>query len=179
MPESFTFPLSEFYLHAKLPLPGIEAIPGAAVPEPFKSLLVHSKDMTPTLEAFHQSRIHLEIIKSDHRGSFYFREVILRLDHDEKPVEFGANKVFLGAFPEEAQELILLEQVPLGTILRDCGIKHKTEAKHFLRIQPDALIQKALEIETPVVLYGRKAVISDLHGHPLSEIVEILPPAVT
>ena len=29
MPESFTFPLSEFYLHAKLPLPGIEAIPAA------------------------------------------------------------------------------------------------------------------------------------------------------
>jgi chorismate-pyruvate lyase len=176
MPDTFAFPLSDFYTHAKLPLPPIEVIPGDAVPEPFKSLLVHHNDMTPTLEGFHKSRIHLEIIKSDHRSSFYFREVILRLDHDEKPVEFGANKVYLGMFPEDAQELILLEQVPLGTILKDCGIKHQTEAKHFLRVIPDDIICQALELETSVPLYGRKAVISDLKGRILSEIVEILPP---
>lgn len=177
MPDNFAFPLSDFYTHAKLPLPPIAMIVGAAVPEPFRSLLVHHNDMTPTLEKFHQSRIHLEIIKSDHRGGFYLREVILRLDHDEKPVEFGANKVFLGMFPEDAQELILLEQVPLGTILRDCGVKHQTEAKHFLCVTPDETICRALELEAPVPLYGRKAVISDLKGRILSEIVEILPPA--
>ena len=176
--QTFAFPLSDFYTHAKLPLPPMEPIPGDAVPEPYKSLLVHHNDMTPTLEKFHQSRIHLEILKSDQRGGFYFREVVLRLDHDEKPVEFGANKVFLGMFPEEAQELILLEQVPLGTILKDCGVRHQTEAKYFLRIEPDETICRALELETPVPLYGRKAVISDAKGRPLSEIVEILPPAV-
>ncbi len=177
MPDTFAYPLSDFYAHAKLPLPLIETIPGEAVPEPFKSLLVHHHDMTPTLEKFHDSRIHLEIIKSDHRGGFYLREVILRLDHDEKPVEFGANKVFLGMLPEDAQELILLEQVPLGTILRDCGIQHQTEAKFFLRVTPDETISRALELDVPVPLYGRKAVISDLKGRMLSEIVEILPPA--
>lgn len=179
MPDSFTYPLSEFYHRAKLPLPRIETIPGDLVPEPYKSLLVHQKDMTPTLEGFHQSRIHLEILSRDRRGDFYFREVALRLDHDERPVEFGANKVYLGMFPEDAQELILLEQVPLGTILRDCGVRHHTQARHFLRVEPDELICKALELETAVTLYGRKAVISDLNGKPLSEIVEILPPALS
>ena len=177
MPDSFTYPLSEFYGRAKLPLPRMETIPGDLVPEPFRSLLVHHNDMTPTLEGFYQSRIHLEILSRDQRGDFYFREVALRLDHDERPVEFGANKVYLGMFPEDAQELILLEQVPLGTILKDCGVRHQTEAKHFLRVEPDELIARALELETPVTLYGRKAVISDLHGKPLSEIVEILPPS--
>lgn len=176
MPDSHLYPLSDFYRRAKLPLPRIETISGAEVPEPYKSLLVHKNDMTPTLENFHNSRIHLELLGRDRRGEFYYREVILRLDHDEKPVEFGANKVFLGQFPESAREQILLEQVPLGRILKECQVKHQTEAKHFLRIQPDALILKALEIETSIVLYGRKAVISDLQGHPLSEIVEILPP---
>jgi hypothetical protein len=76
-----------------------------------------------------------------------------------------------------AQELILLEQVPLGTILKDCGIQHQTEAKFFLRVTPDESICRALELETPVPLYGRKAVITDLKGRILSEIVEILPPA--
>ena len=178
MPDSFTYPLSEFYGRAKLPLPRIEVIAGEAVPEPFRTLLVHHNDMTPTLEDFHKSRIHLEILSSDQRGGYYFREVVLRLNHDEAPVEFGANKIFLGAFPEEAQELILLEQVPLGRILKDCGIRHRTEAKHFLRVEPDELMARALELEPPVTLCGRKALISDLEGRPLSEIVEILPPTV-
>lgn len=176
MPGSFLYPLSEFYSRAKLPLPRIEIIPGEAVPEPFRKLLVHDNDMTPTLEAFHHSRIHLEILSRDQRGGFYFREVVLRLDHDEKPVELGANKIYLGMFPEDAQELILLEQVPLGSILRDCGVRHQTAAQNFLRVEPDEFMAKALELETPVTLYGRKAVIADLKGKPLSEIVEILPP---
>ena len=176
MPESFCYPLSEFYSRAKLPLPRIEVITAEAVPEPYRQLLGHNQDMTPTLEAFHKSRIHLEILSRDRRGGFYFREVALRLDHDEKPVEFGANKIYLGMFPEDAQELILLEQVPLGSILRDCGVSHQTEAKSFLRVEPDELMVQALELETPATLYGRKAVISDLQGKPLSEIVEILPP---
>ncbi len=176
MPDSSTYPLSEFYFRAKLSLPRIEIIPGDAVPEPFRKLLVHQKDMTPTLEEFHKSRIHLEILSSDPRGGYYFREVVLRLDHDEAPVEFGANKIHLGAFPEEAQELILLEQVPLGRILKDCAVRHQTVAKHFLRVEPDEFMARALELEQAIPLYGRKAVISDLQGRPLSEIVEILPP---
>ena len=176
MPESFTYPLSEFYSRARLPLPRIETTTGDAVPEPYRTLLVHHEDMTPTLEGFHKSQIHLEILSRERRGGFYFREVVLRLNHDEKPVEFGAIKVFLGLFPEEAQELILLEQVPLGTILKDCGVKHRTEARAFLRLEPDELINQAFELTRPTTLYGRKAVISDLEGKPLSEIVEILPP---
>ena len=177
MPDTFAYPLSDFYAHAKLPMPRIEAVAADAVPEPYRSLLVHKNDMTPTLEAFHNSRIHLELVKKDHRGGFYFREVILRLDHDEKPVEFGANKLHIGIFSEEAQEQILLEQVPLGRILNECDVKHLTEAKFFLRVEPDELICRALELETPVTLYGRKAVITDHKGLMLSEIVEILPPA--
>jgi len=173
---NFVYPLSEFYSRAKLPLPRIEPIPADAVPEPFRSLLVHNNDLTLVLEDFHKSRIHLEIVNKDRRGGFFYREVVLRLDHDEKPVEFGANKIFLGLFPEEAQELILLEQVPLGRILKDCGLRHQTEAKAFLRVEPDELIARALELETPTPLYGRKTVVSDLKGRPLSEIVEILPP---
>ena len=95
MPDSHLFPLSEFYAHAKLPLPAIEQIPGDAVPEPFKSLLVHNNDMTPTLEAFHKSEIHLEIVSRERRGEFYFREVVLRLDGNDNAVEFGANKVYI------------------------------------------------------------------------------------
>lgn len=177
MPDSYLFPLSEFYAHAKLALPVIEQISGDAVPEPFKTLLVHHNDMTPTLEGFHQSDIHLEIIRRELRGEFYFREVVLRLIGSDQPVEFGANKVYLGRFPEEARDLILQEEVPLGRILKLCALKHQTEAKAFLRVQSDSLIGEKFGLEKPATLYGRKAVICDLQHRPLSEIVEILPPA--
>jgi chorismate-pyruvate lyase len=176
--QPFIYPLSEFYAHAKLPLPRIEMIPGDAVPEPFKSLLVHHNDMTPTLEAFHKSDIHLEILTRERRGDFYFREVVLRLHRDESPVEFGANKVYVGRFPEAARELILAEQIPLGRILKDCGVKHHTEAKAYLRVEADDLIGRAFDLPAKTTLYGRKAVICDGQDRPLSEIVEILPPLV-
>jgi chorismate-pyruvate lyase len=178
MPETHLYPLSEFYAHAKLPLPRIEMIPGEAVPEPFRALLVHNNDMTPTLEAFHKSDIHLEILTRERRGDFYFREVVLRLNRDERAVEFGANKVYVGRFPEEARELILAEQIPLGRILKDCGVKHQTAAKSFLRVETDELIGRAFELPPNTTLYGRKAVICDGQNRPLSEIVEILPPLV-
>src|ERR1051326_8941174 len=174
---NYVYPLNDLHAHAKLPLPRIEQIADDAAPEPYRALLVHSNDMTPTMEAFHKSQIHLEILRSERRGGFYFREVVLRLNHDEKPVEFGGNKIYLGMFPEEAQELILLEQAPLGRILKECAIKHHTEAKAFLRVESDEIINNAFELTQPTTLYGRKAVISDLHGKPLSEIVEILPSA--
>ncbi len=176
MPDACTFPLSEFYAHAKLPLPRIELIAGDAVPAPYQALLVHPHDMTPTLEAFYQSDIHLEIVSQQRRGDFYFREVVLRLNRDEQPVEFGANKLYVGRFPEEVQELILAEEIPLGRILADCGVKHRTEIRGFLRVESDALISEKFELTAPAVLYGRKALISDLQGRPLSEVVEILPP---
>ncbi|MFO1513614.1 MAG: hypothetical protein U1F83_11965 [Verrucomicrobiota bacterium] len=179
MPDSHLYPLSEFYARAKVPLPAIEQIPGDAVPEPFKSLLVHHNDMTPTLEAFHKSDIHLEIVSRERRGEFYFREVVLHLNATDQPVEFGANKVYIGRFPDEARDLILQEEVPLGRILKDCGVRHRTEAKAFLRVTADELIGSKFDLKATAVLYGRKAVICDLQGRPLSEIVEILPPAGT
>jgi chorismate-pyruvate lyase len=174
--DAHIFPLKEFYAHAGLALPRVEVIPGDRVPGPYQTLLVHSNDMTPTLEEFFKSDIHLEILSRERRGDFYFREVILRLNGSDQPVEFGANKVYVGRFPEEAQDLILEEHVPLGRILKDCGVHHRTEAKAFLRVQSDALINQAFGLDRPTELFGRKAVISDLQGRPLSEIVEILPP---
>jgi chorismate-pyruvate lyase len=173
----FVYPLDDFYARAGLALPGIERIPAEEMPEPYRSLLVHERDMTPTLEKFHGSNIHLKILKREQRGDFYFREVVLQLDGNELPVEFGANKVSLVLFPPKARQLILEERVPLGRVLKECEIGHTTLAKAFFRVAPDELISSVLHLKTPTELYGRKATIFDGQKRPLSEIVEILPPA--
>jgi chorismate-pyruvate lyase len=173
----FVYPLDDFYARAGLPLPGIEQIQGEEMPEPYRSLLVHQRDMTPTLEQFHHSNIHLKILKREQRGDFYFREVVLLLDGSEVPVEFGANKVSLVLFPPKARQLILGEHLPLGRILKECDIPHATFAKAFFRVAPDELISSVLDLKATTWLYGRKATICDAQKRPLSEIVEILPPS--
>ena len=172
----YAFPLDEFYARSGLPLPKIERVTGDQMPNPYRLLLVHETDMTPTLEKFHGAEIHLEILNRDRRAEAYFREVLLRLDGSEKVVEFGANKISLLLFPTKARQLILEERLPLGTILRDCEIAHITRTKAFFRVEADALIGRVLGVAPGLVLYGRRATIVDPQQRPLSEIVEILPP---
>ena len=171
----YVFPLDEFYARSRLALPKIERVNGEEVPEPYRSLLVHQNDMTPTLENFHHSSIHLEILSREQRGDFYLREVVLRLNGSEKPVEFGANKISLLLYPPRARQMILEEKVPLGRILKDCAVEHTTRAKAYFRVVSDELISRVLRVPLGITLFGRKATISDPQQRPLSEIVEILP----
>src|SRR5579871_1138044 len=129
------YPLDDFYAQAGLPLPPIESVPGEEVPEPYKSLLVHQNDMTPTLEKFHRQRIHIQVLSRQRREDFYFREVVLLTDDAEKPVEFGAIKIHLGLFSAAARKHILEERLPLGHILADCVVTHSSRPKAYLRIQ--------------------------------------------
>jgi chorismate-pyruvate lyase len=132
--------------------------------------------MTPTLEKFHDERIHLNVISRQTRGDFYFREVILLTERTRTPVEFGAIKINLGLFPQPARRLILEEQEPLGTILHEHKIAHASRPKAFLKIQADPFIKGALQLHGKQVLYGRRNTLFDPQQHALAEIVEILPP---
>ena len=171
----FLQPLRQLYEHAGLSLPEIEPLIGEAVPLPYRHLLVHQRDMTPTLESFYGDEIHIAVLRRERQGEVYLREVVLRLDRTDRPVEFGANRVHLSRFPSEARWLILQEQLPLGRILKDHGLPHQTRALAFFRVVADAFIAKSLGVRRGEVLYGRQARIANLDGQALSEVVEILP----
>ncbi|MBM3841255.1 MAG: hypothetical protein FJ398_25545 [Verrucomicrobia bacterium] len=172
------YPLDEFYARDSRPLPAITAIPGTRVPEPQRSLLVHDQDMTPTLEKFFRRSIHLELLSREQRGDFYFREVVLLLDGTEQPVEFGAIKINLGAFPNAARREILEERLPLGHILAEHKINHASRPKAFLRVKSDDFINRALRLQGAQTLFGRRNTLLDPAQHPIAEIVEILPPVI-
>jgi chorismate-pyruvate lyase len=174
---SATHPLDDFYSHAGLKLPRIEIVAGHVVPQPYQQLLVHDDDMTPTLEKFYESPIHLEVLRSERQGDFYFREVVLMTDDASERVEFGAIKIFLNLFPEAARNDILAERLPLGSILAKYRIQHTSHPKCFLRIESDEFMNRALGLNGSFTLYGRRNTLSTPEEHPLAEIVEILPPA--
>lgn len=176
-PQSIAYPLDEFYSRSGLSLPPLDQVDGEAVPEPYKTLLVHERDMTSTLENFHKAGIHLRLISRQQRDDEYFREVVLALDGSEKPVEFGAIKIHLDRFSEKARQEILREQFPLGHLLRDFGIEYQSRPKCFLRLASDKTINGLLGLHGAHLLYGRRNTLLNPAGEPLAEIVEILPPA--
>ncbi len=157
-------------------LPAIEAVAGEDVPEPYKTLLVHQADMTPTLEKFHGDALHLRVLRRQRRDDFYFREVLLVTDKDEKPVEFGAIKINLALFSSAARKQILEERLPLGHILAEGGVTHASRPKAFLRVPSDAFINSVLGLAGAHTLYGRRNTLWDPQQRSLAEIVEILPP---
>src|SRR3954462_1951640 len=163
----FAHPLDEFYTNAGLSLPQIELITGERMPEPYQKLLVHEGDMTPTLEEFHGSTIHLDVLRREQRGDFYFREVAL-ITAAKKKVEFGAIKIYLALFPRSARNEILAETLPLGTLLAKHKVAHTSRPKAFLRVRSDAFINGVFGLRGVHTLYGRRNTLSSPDGHALA-----------
>ena len=173
-------PLEAFYRKARVKLPPFEVVEAVEVPEPYRRLLVHQGDMTPTLENYHGDTIHLRVLKKELGGDTYSRQVVLLLDESEKPVEYGAIRIDLSLFPARGRELILQGRLPLGSILRDLELPHRSSPKAYFRVRPDKSICEALGLprngQQPPLLYGRRNALTDEAGGVLAEIVEILPP---
>lgn len=174
--SSATYPLDDFYAARRLPLPVMDQIEPDQMPEPYRSLLAHDRDMTSRLEAFHRRRIHIRALARHQHGLAYFREVVLELDGSLKPVEFGASKINLAFFPNQAREEIRRELRPLGGILHDFGLAFSSRPGAWLRVVADAFIAGALRLSGAPPLFGRRNTLLDAWERPLAEIVEILPP---
>lgn len=171
------YPLDDFYARAGCPLPEVARITGEEVPEPYRTLLVHARDMTPTLEEHHGERIYLRVLGRRLEGASLLREVVLTTEMSHRPTEFGAIVIYTDRYPPAAQEEILASHCPLGTILASHAIEHESRPQAYFRLSADAIMQEALLLPGPAELYGRHNVLVTPAGVNLAEVVEILPPA--
>jgi len=175
--ENLLYPLSEFYDRWGLTLPRAEEIEGGEMPEEYRSLLVHDRDMTPTLEAAYGGRAHLHTKDRVLRSHVLSRQVVLVLEDDETVIELGAIKIYLNRFPLDARSLIHECLVPLGTILKTYSIAHDTRPSCFFQVEADNLIRGRLGVNDAGLLYGRRAVLRDRSKQALARVIEILPPS--
>jgi chorismate-pyruvate lyase len=169
-------PLDRCYARLGRQLPPLAEVHPLSLPQPYRRLLVHEDDMTPTLEAFHGGPVQLQVLSRDRSGDEYFREVLLVLEKTGRPVEFGAIKINLDRFDAVARRHILEERQPLGHILETDAVRHLCRPRAFLRLAADHWIAEALQLHGAHVLYGRSNALRDLEGRALAEVVEILPP---
>jgi chorismate-pyruvate lyase len=175
--SNLIYPLNEFYEQSGLPLPSATPLEGRDIPEPYRSLLVHERDMTPTLEDVYQRSIQLRVMNYALSGSVLSRQVVLVQGDGARPVAFGAIKIHLEHFPPQARTQVLARKRPLGTVLRMQGIPHAGCPDAYFQVTADAVIDSALHLTGPNLLYGRRNIIVDADQRILAQVVEILPPA--
>lgn len=168
--------LERFYSKLGLTLPLINDLVGAEMPQPYRDLLVHSSDMTPTLEAFYRQPMRLSVLTREQHDVSYLREVVLKSADDARPVEYGVIRISLNHLPPPASLRVLEEQRPLGNILQSEGIPHLSWPQSFFSVHSDSHLSHVLYLAQPAVLYGRRNVLLDGSRRLLAEVIEILAP---
>jgi hypothetical protein len=176
-PASILYPLSEFYERSGVPLPHVERLAPSAVPEPYRRLLVHERDMTPTLEAEYGLPVGLRVLERAVAGGVASRRVVLILGA-ETAVEMGAIRIFLDRLPPPARQAVLEWREPFGSLLRRNRLAHYSRPSAYFQVTADASIAAALGIQSARALYGRRNTIWNGVDEPLAEVVEILPPSI-
>ncbi len=168
-------PFHFFYEKAEIDLPDFAFVEGGEVPYPYRSLLVHRNDMTPTLAAFHHSRLYLKVHQFESNDDFVMRLVSLHAVSSDKPVEYGAIAIQLGSLPDEVREKVVDGKQPLGGLLGEYQVVHSGSPQAYFSVPADDLIAGALHQKEGAVLYGRCNQLLDKEGMVFADIVEILP----
>ncbi len=174
--QSLLWPLNLFCAHYDRKVPEITPLFERNIPEPYKQLLVHDRNMTPTLEKYHGGTIYIEPINVLSDDEETTREVILRRDIDAKPLEYGVSRIFRCRLPSEALFLVDDGRLPLGTILRVCDYEHTVQTSGFFKIRATPFFEEAFGAHNVNGFYGRRNALVSLDGNVIAEVCEVLPP---
>ena len=153
----------------------IEPVEPEDIPEPFRSLLVHEKDMTGTLAGYWGLPIILRPLTVRRKGNVLYRQVVLTAGPDRIPVEAGAIKIYLDRFPAEALPEITRNRKPLGSILVEHGISYVSTPQGYFQTTASPFLKDAFADAREQTLYGRCNRLTNPADDPLADVVEILP----
>jgi chorismate-pyruvate lyase len=170
------YPMTEFYKEAGVSLPAVARVEGPDVPEPYRSLLVHNRDMTPTLATAYRRKMNLRVFKKILTDNIFARQIVLEPEGDDRVAVFAAIKIYLDHFSPDAKRLILEAKQPFGTILHEQQIAHCSRPEAFISVAADETIGKAMGLNANPVLYGRRSALWNSSQIPLAQVLEILPP---
>jgi hypothetical protein len=169
------YPLSIFYNEQIEEGPVFEEISSVDMPEPQRTLLCHTNDMTPTLENYLRETAHLSLLDRQSGSGFFFRHIAL-VDKNDNPMEVGAIKIYISKFPPQAQKLINESFIPLGTIFKMFSIRHINKPQSYYRVTSDQRINKIFKLNETTILYCRINQQVNSDDEVIALALEILPP---
>ncbi|MEO0477835.1 MAG: hypothetical protein AAF085_17995, partial [Planctomycetota bacterium] len=169
------YPLSCFDCDASKGVTRARILEAEELPDPYRTLLAHDRDMTGTLETYFKQPMTLRVHVKRVEGDSLYRQVSLVGMNDGRPAEFGAIRIDLSCFDGETRELVAECKIPLGRVLREHDVAYVSSPSAYLEVTPDKLLSEALQVSTGP-LYGRKNELKMPDGRAIAQIIEILPP---
>lgn len=168
------FPLDAAYAHAGADAPDATEVAPGEIPEPYRSLLVHEHDMTPTLERHFGGPVALRVLSAFTNDQAYIRRILLVQEYSGRPVEMGALCLDLAVFRPKVRAEILRGERPFSTVLRDNGLAFASRPTRYLAVSPNSEMLGVFWMREPLTLFGRQTAVL-LDGRKIGDIVEILP----
>jgi chorismate-pyruvate lyase len=156
---------------------GASRMAGATLPEPYRSLLVHSRHMTVTVEAHYGQPVDVVVLESIRDGDDYGRKILLKLRDGSQVVQFGAVQINLALLPIAVRTAIEAEDIPLGRVLIEHNVLTHVEPMAYFQISADAEFAKWFAIEIDTMLYGRLGAIFAGDAAAI-EVLEVLAPVI-
>lgn len=145
----------------------------ADLPEDPRSLLVHNRHMTATLNAHYGQSVALRVLSHRDERAGYRRKILLMIDAGARVVEFGIVRLNLESLPVEARKEVQARKLPLGEILAKYDVMTRVEPRWYLYFSPPSPIVQYFAPRPPREAYGRLGVIY-CDGQPAVELLEVV-----
>lgn len=150
-----------------------EEVAGAELPDQFKALLAHDDHMTVTVEAWHNSLVEVQVLEEHREADFYSRRIVLALQRNGKPVQYGIMRINLSGLPQIVRLEIESQALPLGRIMIRHHLMRQVELLGLWRIAAGPELRKHLRLDRGAVCFGRTARIL-VDKQPAVELLEIV-----
>jgi len=170
-------PLLALYQRRNHPNPAIQFINPNEIPSPYRALLDHSSNMTPTLEKFCQSKLSLKVFEILHEeeNQIIDRWIALK-QNNQTTMEFGSIRIHLNSLPRSIHSEVIRGVEPFASILINAGVRQICQPSGFFIIQSDEIVREFLNSdELSASFYGRCNTIESPDGERIASVVEILP----
>lgn len=151
----------------------IEPVEAEDLPESYQSLLAHDDHMTVTVEAWHNSLVDVRVVSEHRDADKYARKILLVLQRDGTPVQFGIMRINLAGLPEIVRMEIESQALPLGRIMIRHHLMREVELCQLWRVKPGPELRLHLQLADETPIYGRTARIL-VEGEPAVELFEIV-----
>ena len=146
-------------------------------PTVYQQLLSHISHMTVTVERFYGQSVDVSVLRSGHDSGHYFREILLRTQHDQKVVQYGIVRLHLNHVPEAPRREILEEKKPLGRVLIEHNVLREIELCDLFEVSCGPYLSQYFEVPLHAKTYGRTAMLH-CNGEPAIELLEIVAPVM-
>ncbi len=166
-------PLISLFFASQDELGVFEPVESSDLPDAYQSLLAHTDHMTVTVEAWHNSHVDVRVLDEQIADDSYARKILLVLQRDASPVQFGIMRINLAGLPEIVQLEIKSQALPLGRIMIRHHLMREVELCQLWRVLPSLELQSQLQLEDSNPIYGRTARIL-VADQPAVELLEIV-----